>query len=294
MRSSPLSNARPLTPRPFAALGWEVLYHAFKIVCKGLFGKAADDESKVPKDKRPRGQDFAYLRDLGASYMVSMIHCTYVIYRGLGHFVENYDGPRKNRMVLIDDEMPWGQYGWQVEFSAGVFISYILYDAVHVILNYPRLGGWDTIIHHILFFFMGLFALYTRICIFLFSVLILGEASTPFLNMRTMLIKTGNGATTAMSVMNMCFASTFFFSRIVLYGWGLYDSLGDFHYASESERVQSLFSGKAAAEKLVAIIQVLLVVTFLLDCYWMANIFRMAFCPKKSKGKKGDKGEKES
>jgi TLC domain len=55
----------------------------------------------------------------------------------------------------------------------------------------------------------------------MFGWLIVGELSTPLLNIRWFLIRQGLGDTAFMKVVSMSFAAVFFLTRFVIYGSGL-------------------------------------------------------------------------
>ena len=80
------------------------------------------------------------------------------------------------------------------------FMAYIVYDLVHVLTNWPQLGGWDTVVHHILFLWCAVINANMGILPFPFGWLILCELSTPFLNLRWLLIKTDQGNGQWMSI----------------------------------------------------------------------------------------------
>lgn len=59
----------------------------------------------------------------------------------------------------------------------------------------------------------------------MFSWLIIGESSTPFLNVRWFLIRQGLGHTIFMKLVSIAFAVTFFVTRFCMYGTGLVHAL---------------------------------------------------------------------
>mmetsp|Transcript_8561 Transcript_8561/g.12806 ORF Transcript_8561/g.12806 Transcript_8561/m.12806 type:complete len:132 (-) Transcript_8561:175-570(-) len=107
-----------------------------------------------------------------------------------------------------------------------------------------------------------------RVLPFPFAWLITGEASSPFLNIRWFLINTGRGDTFAMKATNIIFALTFFFSRILLFGYGLIDLMRNVNY---------LFSDPPPVPAIPAVsILVLVCGGFLLNAFWMVGIVKMA------------------
>jgi len=126
--------------------------------------------------------------------------------------------------------------------SSSFFLAYLVYDLLHVLAVYPLLGGAVTVVHHSAFAGASLVAGLSRAFPFSFGWLILGEASTPFLNgrwlLRTLAAPHPGFAPAAAAVLGLsspgalellldaCFALTFLVMRAVVYAIGLAHLLG--------------------------------------------------------------------
>ena len=104
---------------------------------------------------------------------------------------------------------------------AHCFLGWLMMDIVHTLLHFPKLGGMDTILHHVSF--MCLTALGSSYSIFPFVVswLLLGEISSLPLNIRWLLINSGRGDSQALTATNAVFAISFFVVRVVIFWAGL-------------------------------------------------------------------------
>jgi hypothetical protein len=100
------------------------------------------------------------------------------------------------------------------------FLSYLLYDLLHIIIQYPKLGGVDTILHHVLFALCSVINGTYGIMAFPFGWLVVGEISTVFLNWRWFLLKSGREGV-LLDRVNGLFAVFFFVTRNVIYTLGM-------------------------------------------------------------------------
>ena len=129
-------------------------------------------------------------------------------------------------------------YRWahlQVATTNTMFLSYLIYDLFHIVIQFPKLGGVDTIVHHILFASCSVINGTYGIMAFPFGWLIVGELSTIFLNMRWFLLKSGQERSPLLDKTNGLFAATFFLTRVGFYSAGV---LHLFYYSlSELERL---------------------------------------------------------
>lgn len=108
-----------------------------------------------------------------------------------------------------------------------VFVLYLLCDlALGVIMGTLKP---DWAIHHILFATVAMVQLWFSRSCFPFTWLILGELSTVFLDMRWWLIGTGQteSRSSAFMAVQVLFALSFFATRVLLYGWGLWRLLSE-------------------------------------------------------------------
>ena len=241
-------------------------------------------EMNKPKEK---------IMKYGPSYFVAGIHALILSTRGCQHFLQLLHTIPKYQMQQIPvssilthveisavDYRHITQAQTSVELSNLLFLSWIIYDLIHVISSYPKLGGFDTIIHHCLFMGAALVNGYYVIYIFPFSWLIMGELSTIFLNIRWFLIQTGRGSTKMMKWCNYIFAIFFFLTRVILYGWGL--------YLMSRPDVWTVILELPAPKYLVLSVLGLLVIGYFLNLLWMKSIVEMA-TKNNEKGRKSKK-----
>jgi hypothetical protein len=108
-----------------------------------------------------------------------------------------------------------------VELSNAFFSAFLAFDLFHVLRLYPKLGGVDTVAHHLVFLTCSIINGGYQILPYPFSWLIIGELSTIFLNIRWALIKTGRGSAAIFQGVQYAFALTFFITRVVIYLYGV-------------------------------------------------------------------------
>jgi hypothetical protein len=202
---------------------WEVLIVAacFEALYLGLgvlFRHVATKKGVALDAKRKK----AFARD-GNSYAVSLLHATVVALRSLKHLYDLRDAPLwpKFNQLQYGSPTPWAQGAAGVEPTNTIFLAFLLYDLVHVLREYPRLGSVDTIAHHLGFMVCATVCGYNRVFPWPFSWMAVGEVSTLPLNLRWFLINSGRGDTVLMKMTNTVFAFTFFVGRVVLFGLGL-------------------------------------------------------------------------
>ncbi|KAA8491654.1 hypothetical protein FVE85_9701 [Porphyridium purpureum] len=145
-----------------------------------------------------------------------------------------------------------------VEQACCMFVGYLFYDLGHVLTHFPDLGGWDMLIHHMLFLSASLTALYRSILHFSFAWLIIGEISSVFLNLRWFLRKLNCSIAWLLPV-NLLFALFFGVTRVLVYGVGLYDLV------QANKELQSLW---------IRYFVFILSIGWLLNTYWFAFILR--------------------
>ena len=132
-------------------------------------------------------------------------------------------------------------------------------------LSFPKLGGAETVVHHLGFIFCALATSHARILGFPTSWLLLGELSTIPLNVRWALIKSGHGDGAALWWTNWAFAGMFFVARVALYGFGLVD----FH------RTWDRVPASVCPQGLTLAILTLISAMQLLNLYWFYGIVLM-------------------
>ena len=205
---------------------WLLLY-AFSKLLLTLFSRTSIYRTLIT-DKKGREAILAQ----GPAYLVSTIHALYLTPRGLQHLrglllapiTYKLLRPRTWEQVPILEERFFDETT-QVVWSNLVLAGYLAADIIHVVRKFPKLGGFDTLFHHFVFFSCALVAGYYELYPFMFGWLIAGEMSTPFLNTRWLLIKAGYGSTKVFDIVQMLFAFTFASTRFFLYGTGLFYQL---------------------------------------------------------------------
>jgi hypothetical protein len=106
---------------------------------------------------------------------------------------------------------------------------------------------------------------------FMFGWLILGESSTPLLNLRWFLIRQGLGDTQLMSITSALFAVVFFVTRFVIYGSGLIHLFATLSALTpDVSRVN------------VAFVTGFVIAGFVLNLVWLGKIAKMAFPKRKT------------
>ena len=186
----------------------------------------------------------------GPSYLVSFLHSIITTIRGTMHLYHLWGASNFDK-IYIPSKASYNAYDgstiityrWahlHVATTNTLFLSYLLYDLFHILLQYPRLGGVDTILHHVLFAFCSFINGTYGLMAFQFGWLIVGELSTIFLNIRWFLIKTNNNSSNGggscnkssnsnsnssplllLDKVNGMFAATFFITRIGMYTMGI-------------------------------------------------------------------------
>lgn len=187
-----------LTPThlALAAAAWEMLYQAHK------YNLSTSQHAK--------------LKRLGASYANAALNaliCTAAGTHMTLHYIAHRDDAARAQ-VDADDL-------WFMRTFVTSFLAWILYDLVHVVALFPRLGGVDTLLHHAGFGFVTALAYAHELYPFAASWLLISEVSSIPLNLRWYLINTGRGDTKAMRRTNLAFAATFFVARVLLYWLGV-------------------------------------------------------------------------
>ena len=172
------------------------------------------------------------LIELGPSYAVSLLHSMYATCRGIMHIYHLWDASSYEKLVIGPEEAIIGgeegggrpSYRWAhllVARTNILFLSYLLYDLCHVLHRYPKLGGIDTVVHHVLFAMCAYINGTYGLMAFAFGWLALGEGSTILLNIRWFIIKSGRGGTPILNAINILFAIVFFYVRIGVYTAGV-------------------------------------------------------------------------
>lgn len=227
-----------------AICAWELIYHFFRFAIKLVLTTHPDwilaesssnevnsNESKASGEQngQPTSKIHETNRNLiqrGPSYVTSQIHAIYASYRGILHLynlqsVSNLDKLFIPSQHSINNVTTPRWMHLQVATTNTIFLSYLLYDLLHVILQYPKLGGIDTILHHVLFAICSVINGTYGIMAHPFGWLVVGEISTIFLNWRWFLLKSGRRDGDWINVVNGLFAFSFFVTRNVIYTCGM-------------------------------------------------------------------------
>ena len=231
---------------------WEVTYRIVDYLMCQLLRKTNNFTSKKNScDTLSIGQLLQNLHTIqtyGPSYIVSTIHAIIVTTRGCIHLIQLWDAPPYDKFVippsfaLQDDTSTMNYRGAHLLVARTniIFVSYLLYDVCHVIYQYPKLGKVDTILHHVLFIICSFINGTYGIMAFAFGWLIVGEASTIFLNIRWFLIQLSGrrsiissesddttkcegrkSSRSLLDTINILFAITFFIVRVIVYTIGV-------------------------------------------------------------------------
>lgn len=107
-------------------------------------------------------------------------------------------------------------------FFCQLFLGYLLFDLLlELCAGAPVLRNPSAVVHHLIFLFLNSYLLAYQILPFTFACSLLGELSTPCLNLRWCLAVTKREKTTAYLLNGAALALLFFIFRIVVYGAGL-------------------------------------------------------------------------
>mmetsp|Transcript_66654 Transcript_66654/g.124433 ORF Transcript_66654/g.124433 Transcript_66654/m.124433 type:complete len:262 (+) Transcript_66654:71-856(+) len=247
---------------------WESLYQVAHAVLPSLATKLLS--SSAARDQRDK------FTRCGASYVVAFCHACLMGSRGSWHLWALLPAPEPHKLAIPDEAVqPWYQLTSATETTNLLFFSWLAQDFIHIALQFPRLGGYDTLFHHVGFMTASAICGNYRILPFAFAWLLCGELSSIPLNIRWFLINTGYGDCRFLQVTNVIFAATFFATRIVGYGLGIW------HFFSVRH---ALFQMDVPSPFLLVVL-VLLVAGYILNLMWMQKIVQMAAGKKKKMGK---------
>ncbi|KAL7463978.1 hypothetical protein ACHAXS_004328, partial [Conticribra weissflogii] len=212
--------------------------------------KPTHDSSQNPPGRARAQLAKRTLIQQGPSYVVSLVHSLYVTLRGIRHISSLYNAPKLDKVFITRTHFRGSHRPAHLDVANTniVFFSYLLYDLLHVILQYPKLGKIDTVVHHLVFASCSAINGTYGVMPFPFGWLIVGEASTIFLNWRWFLRASGRGGggggrtmkksddvdesddcvgqKKTMDAVNSLFAFTFVATRIVLYSVGMIHLFG--------------------------------------------------------------------
>jgi hypothetical protein len=219
-----------------------------------------------------------------AGYVVSCVHAFITTYRGFSHMYALKTNPdtARNLMALYSNEY---YSDFVEEVRTGVILTnqmvltYMFHDLVHTLERFPDLGGWDSITHHVIFVMASFAAGWNKIFCFPFSWLVVGELSTPFLNLRWFLRAVGMKDSSLATINGLLFAITFFIARVLIFGWGVFEMVIDFSFIWN--KIESVYGVRYVVVNIFA--------AFALNLYWfyliVMGILR-TFLGKKGSGRK--------
>lgn len=248
------------------ALCWQLVY----IQCKKLLGYLLSREEARQFIPDAKVRDI--LSEQGPAYLVSTIHALYVTKRGLEHLHGLLHAPVARKLLhpyenepLAPLEAPFVAESERVLWTNLVLAGYLTTDLLHVVKQYPRLGKMDTICHHVAFLTCAIIAGVYCLNPFMFGWLILGEASTPFLNARWLLIKMGRGSSWYFGAVETMFGVLFIVTRLFVYVIGLIHQLYIIRYVpSTVPRWAVIFCSGC------------IVAGFILNMTWLNKIYKLA------------------
>ncbi|PXF48841.1 hypothetical protein BWQ96_01397 [Gracilariopsis chorda] len=214
------------------ALCWQLVY----IQCKKLLGYLLSREEARQFIPDAKVRDI--LSEQGPAYLVSTIHALYVTKRGLEHLHGLLHAPVARKLLhpyenepLAPLEAPFVAESERVLWTNLVLAGYLTTDLLHVVKQYPRLG----------------------------------EASTPFLNARWLLIKMGRGSSWYFGAVETMFGVLFIVTRLFVYVIGLIHQLYIIRYVpSTVPRWAVIFCSGC------------IVAGFILNMTWLNKIYKLA------------------
>ena len=214
---------------------WEALFHVARFSLKTvltLYPSLSAHGSKhhsgngriSTKEQRKLSDSGEHtLLQRGPSYAVSLIHSIVVTGRGVMHLYHLWNASNFDKLLIPGKDLvnSYRSAHLRVTATNTMFLSYLIYDLFHIVMQFPKLGGVDTIMHHLLFALCSVINGTYGIMPFSFGWLIVGELSTIFLNLRWFLLKSGRERTALLDKINGLFAATFFLTRIGIYSAGV-------------------------------------------------------------------------
>ena len=224
-----------------AICAWEMMYHFFRYTIKYCLNKHPDwmldpsllnhntnhtENGTITNRKINSLQEAKFnLINRGPSYATSQIHAIYASSRGIVHLYNLRTVSNMDKLCIpplhVMNNLPTVRWmHLRVATTNITFLSYLLYDLLHIIIQYPKLGGVDTILHHVLFALCSVINGTYGIMAFPFGWLVVGEISTVFLNWRWFLLKSGREGV-LLDRVNGLFAVFFFVTRNVIYTLGM-------------------------------------------------------------------------
>ena len=154
-----------------------------------------------------------------------------------------------------------------------VFLAYLIFDATHVVASFGDYAKADMLVHHVGFIICSAVCQHYQAFFLPFTILIQGEWSTVFLELRWVLRQLGRSS----RAVDVSFAVSFFATRILLYGFMLWHILS---------HLSALGTHPSMPLPLGYLIVAILCGFFFLNISWFGAILRIA------RGKRGTRAEK--
>lgn len=241
-------------------------WHVIQWVVERAFFKRFCGEEKRRRD----------IVKLGSSYVKSTLHAIIASIRGIQHVYHLFQAPAVLKLQYASEQhIAYTYFPHALQESPRVMRTnlilgaYLASDLLHVILQYPNLGGMDTIAHHCAFLACALVAGHFRFAPFMFGWLIIGESSTPFLNLRWFLIRTGNTTNVFFKAVEIIFAIVFVITRFFIYGTGLFHQF--YIIANGTPILVPMW--------VLVFVMALVVLGFVINMIWLKKIAAIALRP---------------
>jgi hypothetical protein len=212
------------------------------------------------------------------AYVVSTVHAVFAAARGARHLLRLWAAPSVVKLCVPPPRLVTPAMDVFLAEAASVVVTnvslagYLTSDLVHVLWRWPDLGKMDTVMHHVAFLSCALVAGRGLLFPFMFGWLIVGEASTPILNLRWYLIRQGHGDSRMLSHVSKLFAAVFFVTRFCVYGAGLV------HLVRTYGDLPKEVSGVSSAA-----VTLFTFLGFALNLVWLQRIARIAAAPPRPK-----------
>ena len=124
---------------------WEALYQITSRAI-GLTISRFPDQIVPTETTQSAGQACKTLAERGPSYAISFLHSAYVTKRGFGHLLALWNASNTDKLMIPGRSVVSRVRLDHLEVARTniLFVSYLVYDLVHIITQYPKLGGLDT------------------------------------------------------------------------------------------------------------------------------------------------------
>lgn len=121
-------NARSPLALLLCALCWELLYRISQLACRALAPVL------VRSDYSKGGKAF---RNHGSTYVCAFVHAVLTGGRGVWHVWQLLGAPLDAKLAVPDASSPHYAAAASTELTNLFFLSWLMYDTVHVLSSYP-------------------------------------------------------------------------------------------------------------------------------------------------------------